>query len=227
MIKSTFPITTSPEGPKPDFIDPDFYTGKEYSLPSPSDRLVEENFTKLSLQRRSRRAYSKATMTRKQLSYLLYYAYHEEDGHLPVPSGANSKSLRLYVCIFNVLDMEKGIYKYHPRRHSLFLVRRFLDATEEIDKIFLGQAFIQKASCLIALGIHLPSSSYKYPSEGEKLSLLEAGHVGQQIQLASESLMLASCPVAKYRQETIDQFFQSEETPIAYVFPVGTRESNF
>ena len=226
MIQSTFPVHTEGQGLKPDFIDPAFYQGREIPLPKPAENLYERDFTQLSKKRKSGRAYSKVTMTQKQLSHILYYSYHlMEDTrvHLPVPTACNGRSLRLYLCILNVLDLEKGIYKYHPKNHSLFLVQRFSDAEEDLQAIFLKQNFLLKASCLLALGAHLPSASYKYPSEAEKFILLEAGHVGQQIQLAAESLNLASCPVAKYDQALADAFFQAEETPISYVFSLGTR----
>lgn len=228
MIQSTFPLTAEEKGKQPDFIDPDFYKGRESKLPPPVQKIYESDFTVLTRKRKSGRAYSKVIMTRKQLSHILYYSYHlfqEQRSHLPVPSACNSRPLRLYVCILNVLDLEKGIYRYHPKNHSLFLVKRFTDAQEELKAIFLGQSFVLQASCLIGLGANLEAAGYRYPSEAEKFVLLEAGHVGQQIQLTAESLNMASCPIARYEQRLIDDFFESQATPMTYVFSIGSRGS--
>ncbi|KGF10326.1 hypothetical protein HMPREF1633_10150 [Tissierellia bacterium S5-A11] len=225
MIQSTFPLTAEENKPV-DLIDPDLYTGRESKLPPPVQKVHERDFTVLTQKRKSSRAYSKTIMTRKQLSYILYYSYHlfqDQRSHLPVPTACNSRPLRVYVCILNVLDLEKGIYRYHPQNHSLFLVKRFADAREELKDIFLNQTFILQATCLIGLGANLEAAGYRYPSEAEKFVLLEAGHVGQQIQLSAESLNLASCPIARYEQRLIDQFFESQTSPITYVFSIGNR----
>lgn len=202
---------------------------KAIFLPRGEGRGVETDIRKCFSRRRSRRQFWPGAMTKRQLSYILWHTGRVVTGegeeiHTPIPSPGNTHSLELSIALFNILDMEKGLYRYCPLDHRLYQVERREVMKEELSQVVPGQDFVADASFLLGISGLPRRIREKYPDSWRNYQLLEAGHFGQQIMLATESLGLATCPVAAFDRENTHRYFSlEEEEEMLYLFPVGVR----
>lgn len=200
---------------------------KKISLVSGGGKVEEYDIRECFSHRRSRRNFWPGAMTRRQLSYLLWYTARiqnreGEEIFTPVPSPGAIHPLNVSIALINILDMEKGLYRYSPSEHCLYLVERMEELREELFRIFPGQEFVADASFLFGISAVSREVQERYPRDWERLVLLEAGHMGQQLMLACESLHLATCPIGIFNREEANKFFRctgGEE--MTYFFPVG------
>jgi SagB-type dehydrogenase family enzyme len=69
-------------------------------------------------------------------------------------------------------------------------------------------------------------SEVKYGLRAYPYSLIEAGHMGQNIQLASREIGVGSCPVSGFVDETIKYILDLTENEIPiYSISIGHRET--
>ena len=175
--------------------------------------------------RRSRRQFWPGAMTKKQLSYILWHTARiqkQEEGQVytPVPSPGNLHPLKITIALLNILDMEKGIYEYSPKEHCLYLVERKEEMKVGLEEFFGDQKFPLEASFLYMISADVEKVKEAFPDHWEKFIYLEAGHLGQQIMLACESLHLATCPIGIVYEEKAKDYFKGQEELI-YCFPIG------
>jgi SagB-type dehydrogenase family enzyme len=66
-------------------------------------------------------------------------------------------------------------------------------------------------------------TEWRYANEAEKLVLIDAGHICQNLYIAAESLELGVCAIAAYVQEKADFLFNlnGNEEFIVYLASVG------
>jgi SagB-type dehydrogenase family enzyme len=90
----------------------------------------------------------------------------------------------------------------------------------------MGQRFVgQAAVCLIWVAVPY-RQEWRYGTQGYKGTLLDAGHVCQNLYLACESIGCGTCAIAAYRQEEFDRYLglDGEEELVVYLAPVGKVE---
>ncbi|MDO5712836.1 MAG: SagB/ThcOx family dehydrogenase [Tissierellia bacterium] len=198
---------------------------KKIPLISGGGKVEEYDIQECFSHRRSRREFWPGAMTKRQLSYILWHTarIQKEVGdqtYTPIPSGGNLHPLSVSIALLNILDMEKGIYEYSPKDHCLYLIERRENMKQGIKDVFQGQDFVANASFVYGISGDEKKVKNKFPDHWEKLMLLEAGHLGQQIMLACESLHLGTCPIGIFDPLKGQEFFKSKGTLI-YCFPVG------
>lgn len=217
---------------KPSFYKDDLEYIKEVKLPKEKDLKFEDvNFLDVIKKRRSCRAYEEKHITKRELSYILKHTAGVEKTSgsaifKPVPSGGACHPLDVYIAVINVLDMEKGIYYYHPERHSLQQIKKIEFIRDELVQACNNQSFVKNAGILYIIASNTYRTSWKYQEMSEKLILLDAGHLGDHLMLVGESIGLGSCPIASYDQELIDSLLDldGEKELVNYIFPMGKRK---
>ena len=144
------------------------------------------------LSRRSTRAYSGGTMDRKTLAGILAYGYEVavppeglEDAGLP--RVFDPCLIETYVIVHGVEDVMSGAYAYVPRTGTLRLIRAG-DFRGRAQHFCLGQELGSTASAVVIHASDLPRAIEKYGERAYRYLHLDAGHLGQRMNVAATAL---------------------------------------
>jgi SagB-type dehydrogenase family enzyme len=181
--------------------------------------------------RESRRSYSDTSITKKELSFLLWATQgirkFLDAGHAlrTVPSAGCRHALETYLCAFNVKDLEPGIYRYLPVEHQLI----FEFAGEHLKKKIFEGTFRQACTAESAVTFIWTAIPYRmewrYGLASYKVIAIEAGHVCQNLYLACEAISAGICAIAAYDQEKMDELLKvdGQDEFVVYIASVGKR----
>lgn len=197
-------------------------TGKIIELPEPS---YDSDFSveKALLERKSIREYSDETLSLKELSQILWAAQGitRKDGKRTTPSAGATYPLELYVLVDNVDNLEKGIYHYIPKNHTLDKISND-NLYDKISGIALNQKHVSSAPLLIVITAFYERTTNQYGDAGIRYVFMETGHAAQNIYLQATSLELGTVVVGSFN---IDQLRTAMGLPInelpLYLMPVG------
>jgi SagB-type dehydrogenase family enzyme len=161
--------------------------------------------------RSSCRRFAPEPIALAQLGSLLHWSYGvlgvTELGHefceRPVPSGGGLYPLELYVLAQSVEGLDGGVHHYVPLGHRLELVRREPLPSMLTAEMFLGQPYLIDAAALIVITAVVERSLWKYEDRGYRYTLLEAGHVAQNLNLCAEGMGLASLNLGGFFDEDV------------------------
>jgi len=175
-------------------------------------QLLAPNFKGLSveqaLQRRnSERRYSREELTLEQLSQLLWAAQgitRPGSGKRTAPSSGGSYPIDLYVSLQRVTGLRCGLFQYQPGTHSLKLLHKANYAVALADAA-KGQRWVRNAAAVI-LHVATPARAAKKYGNEKALpsSLIEAGHISQNIYLQATSLGLSVLGMNGFDQSQLD-----------------------
>jgi SagB-type dehydrogenase family enzyme len=182
--------------------------------------------------RRSRRAFGRGPLTLKELSFLLWATQGIRKIASPgtafrvVPSAGCRHALETYLCVFNVAGIEEGIYRYLPVEHQLFLISQPANLSSRLSKAALGQDFVGKSAVTFIWTTIPYRMEWRYDIAAHKVIAIDAGHVCQNLYTACEAIQAATCAVAAYHQELMDNLLDvdGKEEFVIYLAPVGKRE---
>lgn len=195
---------------------------KEIELPQPrydSDTSVEQALQS----RRSVRDYKDAPLTIAELSQLLWSAQGitANWGGRTAPSAGALYPLEIYVIVGNVENLDKGLYHYDPKKHSLTLKMQG-DLRDELANAALGQDAIFNAPISILVTAIYERTTGKYGERGIRYVHIEVGHVGQNIYLQAEALWLGTVVIGAFYDDRVKNAFGIKEEPL-FIIPVGRR----
>jgi SagB-type dehydrogenase family enzyme len=182
--------------------------------------------------RRSRRAFKHVPLTLKELSFLLWATQGIRKIAAPgtafrvVPSAGCRHAFETYLCVLNVAGLEEGIYRYLPIEHQLLLTSQPADLHLLLSKAALGQDFVGKAAVTFIWTTIPYRMEWRYNMAAHKVIAIDAGHVCQNLYTACEAINAATCAVAAYHQELMDNLLgvDGNEEFVIYLAPVGKRE---
>jgi SagB-type dehydrogenase family enzyme len=144
--------------------------------------------------RRSRDAFSGAPVPIDVLSGILKASCGETGrnvrGFVPraQPSAGARYPIETYVLVFAPSrGLPAGVYHYAPERHALVCLWQREFSSDDIAALFL-EARVRQASAVIVLTGVFARSTARYGPRGYRYVLLEAGHIGQNVHLASGAL---------------------------------------
>lgn len=190
------------------------------NLPKP---IINGNFSldKALKERRSIRDYTSQQLSLQQISQLFWAADGISDSKKKfrtAPSAWATYPLNLY------LVNADGVWQYNVEEHSLKKIASG-DRRQQLRKACLGQKQITKAPILIVITMLKNKIPNKMGLNGKRFSLLEAGHIAQNILLESVSLGLVSGPMTGF----VDQDVRSSlaipnDQEAVYVIPVGYKK---
>jgi SagB-type dehydrogenase family enzyme len=181
--------------------------------------------------RQSRRTYSPDPLSLEELSFLLWATQgikkRLDAGHAAriVPSAGCRHSFETYLCILNVRDMDRGIYRYLPLEHELFLDFTEEDLENKIVRAVLGQPYPAKAAVTFIWTTLPYRMEWRYGLAAHKVIAIDAGHVCQNLYLACEAIGAGTCAIAAYDQEYIDRLLRVDgvDEYVIYLAPVGKK----
>jgi len=175
------------------------------------DKPPEADFFDLVKKRKSRRDFTRATITKRELSILLKYSCGNTG---PLEGGRHRRAqasggarfpIEVYPIVFRSGgDLKAGLYHYNVKDHVLDVLwgREFSDA--DISQIFT-YPWVKDAAVGIVMTAVFWRNQNKYGERGYRYILLEAGHIGQNLYLVSEALGLKCCALGGTRDENLEK----------------------
>lgn len=187
--------------------------------------------------RRSLRQYKEEALSLKELSYLLWATQGMNGKNSAgknlrtVPSAGMTHTLETYLLIRDVEGLSQGIYRYKPSSHQLILMRESEDISADMDELTMAKSqpfipyFAGKANVIFVWSTVPYRAEWKFDIQAHKKILIDAGHVCQNLYLASESIGAGTCAIGIYDQERLDEFLglNPEEEMVIYLAAVGKR----
>lgn len=179
--------------------------------------------------RKSHRNFKPEPVTLDELSFLLWatQGVRQKTGggsvFRTVPSAGCRHALETYLCANRVAGLEKGIYRYLPLEHQLLAVSNNKDLSTDIVSATFGQSFTGRAPVTFVWTAVPYRMEWRYSLAAHKVIAIDAGHVCQNLYLASAAIGGGVCAVAAYHQEMLDQLLgvDGKEEFAVYLAAVG------
>lgn len=176
--------------------------------------------------RRSRREYTKESLTLEQVSQILWSGQgitDEKTGFRSSPSAGALYPLDIYLVVGEkgVKDLEAGVYHFTSKEHKVEKLKSG-DLREALMKASAGQSFIAQAPVVLVITGEYERTTVKYGERGKQYVHQEAGHTAQNIYLQIEGLGLGTVTIGAFDEEEIIKILGLPQTyrPL-YVMPVG------
>ncbi len=197
----------------------------EKGIPLPKPRFKGElSLEEVILRRRSTRAFSSRTITKSQLSQLLWACQGITRGYYrTVPSAGATYPLEVFLLVGEggVESLDGGVYRYVHQEHSI-IHHLSGDLRKGLCSACLEQGFIRKAPLSFVVCAEYSRTTASYGDRGVRYVHMEVGHLGQNLALQGEALELCSVMVGAFRDEDVSRVINlSLELKPLYVIPVG------
>lgn len=201
---------------------------KQVGLSTPSN----DNFDlyKTLLKRESFRNFSDMPMQLNKFSDLIYYSMgmkkiltsKTSDSRMHPSAGARYP-LEIYPFVFNVNQIDQGVYHYHFKTHSLETLLQE-PILKQVSKQF-QMPWIKKAAILLVVSAVFDRSEMKYGNRGYRHILTEYGHMAQNIYLVGNALDLGVCSVGGFIDKGLNEIIDIDgiTESVVGVIAIGTR----
>jgi len=180
--------------------------------------------------RKSHRKFTKEPLTLEELSFLLWstQGVREVTGggsviRRTVPSGGSRHPFETYLLVNRVKDLEPGLYRYLPLEHKLCFLYADTELSEKVSRGCWGQTFVGQGAVVFIWTAIPYRSEWRYTMVCHKMIAMDAGHLCQNLYLASESIGAGTCAIGKYHQDKMDAILDvdGKEEFVIYAAPVG------
>lgn len=159
------------------------------------------------------RDFSSKPLTKKQLFFVLEHMYKTSD-NMAVPSPGSIYPTSFFVILLKpIAQLEVGLYRYDYRASDLIYVR---SVSKDYLKFCLDNTdYVESASIILLLAVDLAKITKKYANRGYYFSLIETGHIAQNIQLACAEEDIGVLEYGALMNEMVDRLIrnQGEEEP--------------
>lgn len=210
------PISTAVPAPKP--------VSSVVALPKPQT-VGKMTVDQAIASRRSRREYAQTSVTLANLGQVVWAAQGVTDpatGKRTAPSAREGYPYTVYVVVRNVAGMNPGLYVYRPQTHDLGSLG-LANAGEMLTSAGV-QDGAQKAPVVLVLAASYGKSAQVMKDAAQSSTLLEGGHIGQNIYLEVESLGMSTVVMAGFDAKKVGDALKLDPAETAvYVIPLGNR----
>lgn len=200
----------------------------EVQLPRPA----ESELMDLLGQRCSCREFAQREMSLDQASALLAASYGAiaparfggQTAFLrrTVPSAGGLFPLELYAFTQRVQGLEDGLYHYDVVAHSLHQLRRG-NLLPRLEPMFYTYPFMKDANLVVAMAAVFLRTQKKYGPRGYRYTLMEAGHVAQNLSLRAVELGLATLCMGGFVDSDLNELLglQPKDEGVVYTVAAG------
>jgi SagB-type dehydrogenase family enzyme len=174
--------------------------------------------------RRSARRLAREPMPVERLGTILSYAYQPalaQGGTGVLLQAFDPSLLKTYVVVHDVPPLAPGAYYYVPTRHELRLVRpgSFRD---ESRRVCLDQDLGGDAAALVVHTADLGASVARYGERAYRYLHLDAGHIGQRLNLGAVGLQLGASGIGGFYDDDATALVGAPATDgVAYITCLG------
>jgi SagB-type dehydrogenase family enzyme len=214
----------------------DLFAAKEYagrpSIGLQAPVQDQSGYAALLAMRRSVRTFAPSPVTLAQLSTILAQCYGlgscETVGDFdrcrrPVPSAGATYPLEIYLIALDLAGLAPGLYHYRVIDHALECLAETRLSRRRMGELFLDQKFLTDAGAILVMTAVFARCMTKYGDRGYRYTLIEAGHVGQNIMLSAQAGGLGALPVGGFDDRRLGLLLDldaEEEAPI-YAVAIG------
>ena len=142
-------------------------------------------------------------------------------GRRTAPSAGGLYPIELYIAVGKVKGLSIGLYKYHPKQHSIIKVLES-DKRVDISNAALKQKCIRRGAVnIIIVGVY-KITEYKYGKRAKQYVQIECGAVCQNIYLQSYALDLGTVFVGAFKDDSLKFTLNipEDEYPLG-IMPIG------
>lgn len=149
-----------------------------------------------------------------------------QGGALPLraaPSAGALYAVETYVLAFRVEGLEPGVYHYAPLGDELERVSDVADRRRVVAAVLAPGLADITPPAIIAMSAVLPRVEAKYGERGYRFSLLEAGHIAQNLYLLAGGLGLAGSAAGGFCDAELDRVLGLDDPAevAVYLFLTG------
>jgi SagB-type dehydrogenase family enzyme len=143
-----------------------------------------------------------------------------------VPSAGGLFPLEVYAFTQRVQGLEDGLYHYDVVAHSLRQLRRE-KLWPTLEPMFYTYPFIKDANLVFAIAAVFMRIQKKYGPRGYRYTLMEAGHVAQNISLRAIELGLATLCMGGFVDSELNELLhlQPKQEGVVYTIAAGKEQT--
>ena len=211
--------------------EPDLSGAVKIELPN----TIIDAFNDISLKdsiekRRSIRKYLDQPLELKELSTLLWFTQgiSEIKGgriYKNVPSAGARHALDTYLLINDVIGLKPGLYRYFASENVL--VPEDLDPgiKDKVADASKGYIFTGKSAVTFIWAADIYRMKYRHGERGYRFIFLDAGHICQNLYLASEAINCGVCAVAVFDDDLLNDALKidGDKKFVVYMAAVGKK----
>jgi len=179
--------------------------------------------------RESVRQYKPDPLNLEELSALLWATQgvrclvSPESALRSVPSAGARHAFETYLVVNRVETLPAGLYRYLPFEEKLAQLTIDENIGRKAAAACFGQNFIATSAVTFFWTAIPARMEWRYDLAAHKVIAIDAGHVGQNLYLACQSIDAGCCAIAAYDQSACDQLLgvDGEEEFTIYLAPVG------
>jgi SagB-type dehydrogenase family enzyme len=186
-------------------------------------RLLDDVFR----ERRSIRNFSKQSVSMQELSYLLWAStgiQRRQSGYefRTVPSAGALYPIETYIVVNNVEDLSNGIYHYSVKNHFLEELK-LGNFGSDMASAALEEEMCSEAAVVFIWTAVFQRCKWKYKQRAYRYIYLEAGHIAQNLALASVGLGLGNCQIGALFDDEVNRILDVDgtEESVVYMSVVG------
>jgi SagB-type dehydrogenase family enzyme len=166
------------------------------------------SFTEILQKRKSIRTFSTKTLSKDDLAFLLWSStgiQRTEHNYefRTCPSAGALYPIETYITANNVEDLEKGLYHYNIKNHSLEEIK-LGDFGYKLAHAALDQEMCTDATAVFIWTAIFRRSKWKYSQRAYRYIYLDAGHIAQNLALAAVSIACGSCEVGAFIDDELN-----------------------
>ena len=191
------------------------------------DPLSDTSLHDILKKRKSIRDYQNKSLSREQLSYLLWAStgISRKEGSYEfrtAPSAGALYPIETYLVVNNVEKVNPGVYHYNIKNHYLELLKKG-DYAVETAKAALEQRMCIESSVVFIWTAIVQRMKWKYDQRAYRYIYLDAGHIAENLALAVTSLELGSCQIGALYDDEVNEIIGVDGTDesVIYMSVVG------
>ncbi|MDH7507704.1 MAG: SagB/ThcOx family dehydrogenase, partial [Candidatus Thermoplasmatota archaeon] len=177
--------------------------------------------------RKSIRDFSDKPLSMIQLSYLLWAStgmQRKEYGYefRTAPSAGALYPIETYLVVNKVENINPGVYHYAIKEHILEKLKSG-DFSIDVARAALDQFMCAKAAVVFVWSAVFNRSKCKYGQRAYRYIYLDAGHIAQNLALASTSLELGCCHIGAFYDDEVNKIIgvDGNNESVIYMSVVG------
>ena len=177
------------------------------------------------LRRRSTRAYTGEFLTLDELKALLSFTYQAQDYETQNldshPDYFDLSLIQTFIAVSGVTGLEEGCYYHAPQAQELRQIR-FKNFRSELHYLCLGQDLGRDAGAVIFHTADLEQAVQKYGDRAYRYLHLDAGHLGQRLNLGAIQLNLGVSGIGGFFDDQVNEVLGiPEDEAVLYITTLG------
>lgn len=166
------------------------------------------SFNRILQKRKSIRSFSSEPLSKVDLAFLLWAStgiQRTEHNYefRTTPSAGALYPIETYITTNNVQDVEQGIYHYNIKNHLLEEIK-LGNFGAKLAHAALDQEMCAESSVVFIWTAVFGRSKWKYSQRAYRYIYLDAGHIAQNLALASTSIACGSCEIGAFFDDEIN-----------------------